>query len=145
MTGTNVPPGYEICAMPDGKFATTNGPLLVCLTEHGFAFRAENKHTNARGIVHGATFADQVLGLTIQRALNTVDLATASLYCDLVATAKPGDPIEIEATVTRITDRRMFVKGTITCDQSVLMNASGLRARIRPSTTASTKTTQETL
>ena len=142
MTGTNVPPDYEICAMPDGKFATTNGPLLFCLTERGFAFRAENKQTNARGIVHGGTFADQVLGLTIQRALNTVNLATASLYYDLLASATSDDPIEIEATVTRVTDRRVFVKRTIACDQSVLMNASGLRVRI---TAASAKTTQETL
>jgi len=74
MTGTDVPPGYEICAIPDGEFATTNGPLHVCLTERGlrFKFRAENK-------------------------------------------------------------------------QSVLINASGLWARIRPSTTASAKTTEETL
>jgi len=73
MTATDVPPGYEICAIPDGEFATTNGPLLVCLTERGlrFKFRAENK-------------------------------------------------------------------------QSVLINASGLWVRIRPSTTASAKTTEET-
>ena len=55
MTGTDVPPGYEICAIPDGEFATTNGPLLVCLTEHGlrFKFRAENKQSvlmNASGL-----------------------------------------------------------------------------------------------
>jgi len=54
MTGTDVPPGYEICAIPDGEFATTNGPLLVCLTERGlrFKFRAENKQSvlmNASG------------------------------------------------------------------------------------------------
>jgi acyl-coenzyme A thioesterase PaaI-like protein len=128
MTGADVPPGYEICAIPDGEFVTTNGPLLVCLTERGprFAFRAENKHINACGVVHDGTSAVQVLGLTIQRALNTLDLATASLYCDLAASAKPDDPIETEATVPRVTDRPVFVKETITCDQSVLINANAL-------------------
>jgi len=110
----------QICAIPDGEFVTANGPLLVCLTERGprFAFRAENKHTDARDVVHGGTFADQVLGVTIQRALNTLDLAMASLYCDLVASAKPDNPIETAAAVTLVTDRPVFVKETITCDQS---------------------------
>jgi acyl-coenzyme A thioesterase PaaI-like protein len=146
VTGTDVPPGYKICAIPDDEFVTTNAPLLFRLTKGGprFAFRAENKHTNARGVVHGDTFADQVLGLIIQRALNTVDLATTSLHCDRAASAKPGDPIDTEATVTRVSDRQVLAKGTITCDRSVLVNAGGLWVPIRPSITASAKTTQET-
>ena len=80
------------------------------------------------------SFADQVLGLTIQRALGTIDVATASLNCDLAASARPGDLLEGEATITRITKRLVFVKGTITCGNAVLMNASGLWVRIRPPT-----------
>jgi len=139
MTNIEVPPGYEICAMPDGEFAAAIGPLFIRQSDSGphFAFRAESKHTNARGVVHGGmlmSFADQALGLTIQRALNTVHLATASLNCDLVASARPGDLIEGEATITRITKRLVFIKGTVTCRDAVLMNASGLWVRIKPST-----------
>ena len=138
MTDADMPPGYEICAMPEGGFGEAIGPLFIRQNDSGprFAFRAGSKHTNARGVVHGGmlmSFADQALGLTAQRALNTVDLATASLNCDLVASARPGDLIEGEATITRITKRLIFLKGTITCGDAVLLNASGLGVRIRPS------------
>jgi acyl-coenzyme A thioesterase PaaI-like protein len=138
MTSITVPPGYEICSMPDGGFAELVGPLFIRHTETGprFAFHAQSKHVNARGVVHGGmltTFADQVLGLTIQRVLDTVDVATVNLNCDLVSIAKPGDLIEGEATVTRVTSRLIFVKGTITCGDTVLTNASGIWVRIKPS------------
>ena len=138
MTNTDIPSGYELCDMPDGEFTRALGPLFIRLTDNGprFAFRAGSKHTNARGVVHGGmlmTFADQALGLTAQRALDTVALATVSLNCDLVASAKPGDLIEGEATITRITKRLIFLKGTITCGDAVLLNASGLWVRIKPS------------
>jgi uncharacterized protein (TIGR00369 family) len=139
MTAIDVPLGYEICDMPDGGFAALIGPLFIRESNDGprFAFRAEAKHVNARGVVHGGmmtTFADQVLGLTIQRALHTIDVATINLNCDLVAIARAGDLIEGEATVTRVTTRLIFVKGTITCGDAVLTNASGIWARIRSST-----------
>jgi acyl-coenzyme A thioesterase PaaI-like protein len=137
MTAIDVPPGYEICDMPDGGFAALIGPLFIRQSDSGlrFAFRAELKDANARGVVHGGrlmTFADQALGLTIQRALNTLDLATASLTCNLVASARPGDLIEGTATITRITGRMIFVKGTISCGDTVLMDASGIWVRIMP-------------
>jgi acyl-coenzyme A thioesterase PaaI-like protein len=138
MTAIDVPPGYEICDMPDGGFAALIGPLFIRQSDSGlrFAFRAETKHANARGVVHGGrlmAFADQVLGLTIQRALNTLDLATASLTCNLVASARPGDLIEGVATITRITKRMIFIKGTVTCGDVALMDASGIWVRIRSS------------
>jgi acyl-coenzyme A thioesterase PaaI-like protein len=138
MTAIDVPPGYEICDMPDGGFAALIGPLFIRQSDSGprFAFRAETKHANARGVVHGGrlmAFADQALGLTIQRALNTLDLATASLTCNLVASARPGDLIEGVATITRITKRIIFIKGTVTCGDVVLMDASGIWVRIRSS------------
>jgi acyl-coenzyme A thioesterase PaaI-like protein len=137
MTVIDVPPGYEICDMPDGGFAALIGPLFIRQSDRGprFAFWAEPKDANARGVVHGGrlmTFADQALGLTIQRALNTLDLATASLTCNLVASARPGDLVEGTATITRITGRMIFVKGTISCGDTVLMDASGIWVRIKP-------------
>ena len=78
------------------------------------------------------SFADQALGLTIQRALNTLDLATVNLNCNLVASARPGDLIEGAAAITQITNRLVFIKGTITCGDVVLMDASGIWVRIRP-------------
>ena len=137
MTAIDAPPGYQGCDMPDGGFAALIGPLFVRQTDGGprFAFRAETRHANARGVVHGGrlmTFADQVLGLSIQRALNTIDVATASLTCNMAASARPGDLVEGTAVITRITGRMIFVKGTITCGDTVLMDASGIWVRIKP-------------
>jgi acyl-coenzyme A thioesterase PaaI-like protein len=141
MRAIETPPGYQNCEMPDGGFAELIGPLFIRHAENGprFAFRAETKHANARGVVHGGrlmTFADQALGLTIQRRLNTVDVATASLTCQMAASARPGDLIEGVATITRITGRMIFVKGIITCGDTVLMDASGIWVRINPSAPA---------
>jgi len=71
----DTPPGYRTCRMPDGPFAEVLGPLYIREDGAGFAFRATGLHCNARGVVHGGmlmTFADQTLGLTVQRALDRV-------------------------------------------------------------------------
>lgn len=128
------PPGYRLCLMPDGPFTEPLGPLFIRDDGSGFAFRATMRHCNARGVVHGGmlmTFADQALGLTVQRALGSLDVATVSLNCDLVAGAVPGDLIEGEAEVTRISRSIVFVRGTLRCGERILMNASGLWKRLR--------------
>lgn len=130
----DAPPGYRLSLMPDGPFTEPLGPLFIRDDGSGFAFRATERHCNARGVVHGGmllTFADQVLGLTVQRAVGSVDVATVSLNCDLVAGAVPGDLIEGEAEVTRISRSIVFVRGTLRCDGRVLLNASGLWKRLR--------------
>jgi uncharacterized protein (TIGR00369 family) len=142
MSDVDVPPGYEISSMPDGEFAAMIGPLFIrhAGAEPRFAFRAASKHTNARGVVHGGvllSFADQTLGLTVQRAVGSVDVATVSLNCDLVASAKPGDLIEGEASVTRITKRLIFVKGRLFCGDRVIMDASGLWVPTKPAVSGS--------
>ncbi len=127
------PPGYQLCRMPDGPFAQTLGPLYIREDGAGFAFRATALHCNARGVVHGGmlmTFADQTLGLTVQRALGTVDVATTSLNCDLVASAVPGDLVEGRAQITRITRSIVFVRGTLNCGDRVVLTASGLWKRL---------------
>lgn len=131
----SIPHGYARCPMPDGGFATIVGPLLMRRTDTGlrFAFQATDKHTNARGVLHGGmllTFADQVLGLTVQSVVGTLNVATVSLNCDLVSAAFPGDFIEGEATVSRAARTLIFVKGTLTRGETVIMNASGLWTRL---------------
>jgi acyl-coenzyme A thioesterase PaaI-like protein len=136
-TGGNhgdAPPGYRLCLMPDGPFTEPLGPLFIREDGSGFAFRAGERHCNARGVLHGGmlmTFADQVLGLAVQRAVGSLDVATVSLNCDLVAGAVPGDLIEGEAEITRVSRSIVFVRGTLACGGGILMNASGLWKRLR--------------
>jgi len=130
----DVPDGYEVCTMPDGAFGTATGPLFIRRDGGGFAFRVGVRHCNARGVVHGGmlmTFADQVLGLTVQRAVGNLDVATVSLHCDLISSAAPGDLVEGEAVVTRITRSIVFVRGSLRCGERPVMTASGLWKRLK--------------
>lgn len=129
------PPGYRLSQFPDGKFSEMVGPLFVRETEAGlrFAFRAAPKHTNIRDVLHGGmlmTFADQVLGLTVQHAIGWAAVATVSLNCDFVAAVRPGELIEGEASITRKTRSLIFVKGTLYRGDAVVMNVSGLWMRL---------------
>lgn len=131
----NLPPeGYEVCTMPDGPFGTNVGPLFIRKDGNGFAFRVEARHCNAREAIHGGmlmTFADQVLGLSVQRAVETVKVATISLHCDLVSSAMPGDLVEGEAVVTRITRSVVFVRGSLRCGDRPVLTASGVWKRLK--------------
>lgn len=129
------PSDFELCPMADGAFAMLVGPLLY--RREGdtlrFAFQTTQQHTNARGVIHGGmlfTFADQVLGLTVQHVVGSVAVATVSLNCDLVRAAHPGDFIEGQAAVTRLTRSVVFVKGALYRGETVLLNASGLWMRL---------------
>ena len=82
------------------------------------------------------TLADQVLGLTVVRALGNNPAATVSLNCDFINGAVPGDLIEGEAKVTRITNSVVFVQGSLYCGERLILTASGLWKRIRPTQAA---------
>ncbi|HMO45939.1 MAG TPA: PaaI family thioesterase [Rubrivivax sp.] len=145
---TDVPPGYRVCDMPDGPFTEPLGPLFIRQDGGGFALRAADRHCNARGVMHGGmliTLADQTLGLTVQRAVGTVEVATVSLNCDLVDSARPGELVEGEATVTRITRSIVFVRGSLRCGERVLLSASGLWKRLqdRPGSAGPTRHNRE--
>lgn len=61
---TDPPPGYRVCDMPDGPFTAPLGPLFIREDGAGFAFRATERHCNARGVMHGGmlmTFAERVV------------------------------------------------------------------------------------
>lgn len=129
-----VPAGYRPCEMPDGPFAEALGPLFIRADGRGFAFRAGARHCNARGVMHGGmlmTFADQTLGLAVQRAVGTLDVATVSLSCELIDGVVPGELVEGEATITRVTRSIVFACGTARCDQRIVLTASGIWKRLK--------------
>lgn len=132
----NAPPGFALCDIADGQFAEMVGPLYVRRDAGGtsFGFRAAPRHGNVRGAVHGGmlmTLADQVLGLTVMEAVDLAPMVTISLNCDFVAAAMPGDWIEGRATVVRTTRSIVFVRGTLTVRDAVVLSASGIWKRVR--------------
>lgn len=130
-----IPDGYAPCTTPDGRFGPNLGPLYQRHDGSGFAFRVRERHNNARGVTHGGmlmTLADQVLGLTVQHAIDGAYAATVNLNCDFVASTAPGDLVEGSAQVTRVTRSIVFVQGTLYCGERLILTASGLWKRLDP-------------
>lgn len=123
--------GFQRCDIPDGLFAEHVGPLYVRRDERGvlFGFEAAPHHGNERQGVHGGmlmTLADQVLGLTVLEAIGWGPAATVSLNCNFVSSAVPGDWIEGRAEVVRVTRSLVFVRGTLSTRDAVVLTADGL-------------------
>jgi acyl-coenzyme A thioesterase PaaI-like protein len=51
-----------------------------------------------------------------------------SLNCDFVSAGEPGERVEGRAIVTRATRSVMFMSGTLTVGERVLMTATGVYA-----------------
>ncbi len=88
---------------------TPEGP--VC------AFRAERKHLNGGGFLHGGlvmTFADFSLFVIAREAIAGSRSVTATFNCELVGTAHEGDLVECRGEVVKAGRSMVFVRGLIT-------------------------------
>ena len=92
--------------------------------------RAEAKHCNARGTVHGgilATLADVALGYTLAfSSTPPANLITANLTLDFAGTAKVGDWLETHVDVQKRGGRLSFANGYITVDAQRIVRASAV-------------------
>jgi uncharacterized protein (TIGR00369 family) len=84
------------------------GPIYNQRTDSGLVIglRAEDKHCNARGLVHGgvlSSLADVALGYNSAFAQEPpTPIVTSSLTIDYAGTAKLGDWISIETDVQKV-------------------------------------------
>ncbi len=103
----NIPDGFEPI-FRSSPFLDLLGPIYNKNTEQGLiiALRAEEKHCNARGLVHGGVFsslADIALGYNAAFSGEApFPMVTASLTIDYAGSAKLGDLIEIETDVQKV-------------------------------------------
>lgn len=130
----NPPGGYEEL-VPEGGFDALVGPLWRRPTPGGWtcAFRAEPKHANRRGVVHGGmlvSFADHALGMSVWTAVGEKPCATATLATDFVAAVRPGDWVECDAEVTRVSNALVFVRGRLFVGARTVMTATGIWKRL---------------
>jgi uncharacterized protein (TIGR00369 family) len=75
-------------------------------------FHVQEKHTNARGLLHGgvlATVADIAMGYALSTsATPPVSLITASLAVDFIGGAKIGDWVETAVEIQKLGNRLAF-------------------------------------
>ena len=99
-----------------------------------FAFRAEDKHANLVGIVHGGmlvTFADRALSIVARDAIDGADCVTIEMSQHFVGAAKIGDIVETTPEIVRTTASLIFVRAVLTSEDRTLAAISGIWKRLR--------------
>jgi len=100
---------------PDGR--------MVC------AFRAERKHMNGHGAMHGGclmTFADYAIFCIASEHLRDSGSVTAQMNCDFVDAAFEGDIVQCTGDVTRTGGSLVFIRGQIESGGRTLLTFSAI-------------------
>jgi len=136
-----VPPGFvPLFPNPgaDGFFSLI-GPIYRAPDapegEVRFGFRAQARHTNPYGVLHGGllmTVIDTVMGSLVFNAIKGEPCATISLTCDFIGAGRAGEWIEGEASLTRLGRAVAFTHAKIWTGEKLLLTASGKWAIISP-------------
>ena len=96
------------------------GPFYFKVGDDGVpvsAFRAEPRHMNGGGFMHGGcmmTFADYALFVIAKHAIDGQASVTATFNCELVGTAREGEMVECRGEVVKAGRSMVFVRGLIT-------------------------------
>ena len=93
------------------------------------AFRAERKHLNGGGFLHGGcvmTFADFCLFVIARDAIDGGMTVTATFNGEFVGTAHEGDLVECRGEVVKAARSMVFVRGLITCGDEPVMSFSAV-------------------
>ena len=121
----------------DDAFELLAGPFFCRQREDGSmvcAFRAEAKHMNGGGFMHGGclmTFADYALFCIGGEALQGTGSVTASLHGDFIDSAGVGELIEGSGEVVRAGGSLVFIRGAITTGGRTLLSFSGIVKKVR--------------
>ena len=94
-----------------------------------FAFLAEHKHHNRRGVVQGGmlmTFADRAMGTTCWYANEQRPQATVHLDVHFVDGVQVGEFVEMHAKVVRRTRSLIFMSGELMVAERVVATANGV-------------------
>jgi uncharacterized protein (TIGR00369 family) len=121
----------------DDPFETHAGPYYRRVREDGgvvCAFRAEKKHMNGGGFMHGGclmTFADYCLFAIAADALDHGASVTASLSGEFLESCEAGALVEATGEVTRAGGSLVFVRGTVATGGRPLLTFSGIIKKVR--------------
>lgn len=122
---------------PDDPFEQTVGPFYMRVGADGpeMAFRAERRHLNGMGAVHGGclmSFADFALfGIAHEALAPSGYGVTVAFTSEFISGAKEGALMEALGEVLRAGGSLIFVRGLITGDGEACLNFSGTLKRLR--------------
>lgn len=98
------------------------------------AFRAEQRHMNGAGFMHGGllmTFADYALFCLAREILDRPGV-TATLHGDFTGSARVGDLVECTGDIVHAGGSLVFLRGQISCAGQPLMHFSGVIKKVKP-------------
>jgi len=119
-------------------FEDMTGPFVYRVEETGkvrCAFKAEKKHMNGGGFMHGGcvmTFADFSLFVIARDVIDGSRTVTATFNGELVGTAHEGDLVECAGEVVKAGRSMVFVRGLITCAGEPVMSFSSVLKKMGP-------------
>jgi len=114
------------------------GPFYVRDQEDGTAlcaFRAERKHLNGGGFMHGGcimTFADFCLFMIARPVLADSHSVTATFNGEFVGSVYEGQIVECTGEVVKAGRSMVFVRGLITTGGEPVMPFSAVIKKVRP-------------
>lgn len=128
---SNTPEGFEPI-FRSSPYLDLLGPIYNKRTDGGLiiGLKAEEKHCNARGLVHGGVFsslADIALGYNAAfQNKEPTPIVTASLTIDYAGSARLGDWIEVKTDIQKVGRSMAFANCYFTVDSKRIVRASGV-------------------
>jgi uncharacterized protein (TIGR00369 family) len=115
----------------DEGFIGLVGPFWMRRAGEGYdyAFLAEPKHHNRRGVVQGGmlmTFADRSMGMTCWYANERQPQATVQLDVHFIEAVRIGEFVRAKCKVVRRTRSLIFMSADLVVDTRVVATASGV-------------------
>ncbi|MBI1199424.1 MAG: PaaI family thioesterase [Phenylobacterium sp.] len=120
------------CYPGGDPFEDLAGPFYYRIGDDGrpvCAFRAEQKHMNGGGFMHGGcvmTFADFCLFVIARDVIDGSRTVTATFNGEFVGTARPGEIVECTGEVVKPGKSMVFVRGIITAPGGPVMSFSSV-------------------
>ena len=96
---------------------------------HLFALKAEPKHHNRRGVVHGGmlmAFADRAMGMTSWYANGQQPQATVHLDMHFIDAVQIGEFVEAKCKVVKRTRALVFMGAELVVGERIVATASGV-------------------
>jgi uncharacterized protein (TIGR00369 family) len=123
----------------DDPFEDNSGPFYFRHDEKGpvCAFRAEDRHMNGGGFMHGGcmmTFADFTLFMCAREALKDRHAVTATFNSEFVGSARPGDLVEARAEIVKDGRSMIFMRGMVTTGGEPMLSFSASLKKTGPRT-----------
>ena len=115
----------------------TAGPFYFKRDSKGVAcaFRAERKHLNAAGVIHGGclmTFADFSLYAFAESHLEPGSYPlTIGFTCEFLDGAREGERVEARGEVLKAGRSLLFVRGVVTAAERPCLNYSGTIKKVK--------------